>query len=816
VTIALWIIIFLAAGWILAYHRASLSVWTISFALLVALHDRYAAAHWFTLTIETLVFIAVAIFLNTRKLRKIFFTQAIFTLFRKLTPRMSRTEREALEAGSVGFEAELFRGMPDWQKLLTISTKKLTAEEQAFINGPVHEACRMAQDFDITHNRGDLSPELWNYLKMQGFFGLGIPKQYGGKQFSASAHLAILTKLYGHSITLGTTVNVPNSLGPAELLQHYGTEEQKNYYLPRLAKGEEIPCFALTSPEAGSDASSIPDYGIVCRGEWQGKEIIGIRLNWDKRYITLAPVATLLGLAFKLYDPDHLLGTQEDIGITCALIPTNTANIHIGRRHFPLNAVFQNGPTQGKDVFIPIDWIIGGAAMAGHGWQMLMDCLGAGRAISIPASAIGGAKVALHASGAYAYIRKQFGLSIGKFEGVQEVLARMAAHTYLIDTAVKFTVNEIDHGAKPALASAIMKYHATEYARAVANDAMDIHGGKGICLGPRNYLGRYYQGAPIGITVEGANILTRNLIIFGQGAIRCHPYVLAEIQAAQNPDVKQGLHAFDKALFSHMGYTVSNVLRCLFLSLTSGCLVSANNRYLQHFTRFSAAFALIADCAMLLLGGELKRKESLSARLGDVLSYLYLGSTVLKRYIADGEQESDRPLIKWVCRDLLFQIQTRLDELLHNFPNRIVAYALRALIFPYGKRFKKPSDHLSKQVAELIQKPSEIRMRITDGIYLADEPNNMLSLLDKTLEKMMSCETLEKRVRDAVRSGQISGHSCAEQIDHALSANLLTSDEARRLYEADQARRAVIAVDDFAPEEFKLNYLLRTNNTLLG
>ncbi len=800
-TTSIWIIIFLAAGWLLAYHRASLSVWTISFALLVGLHVKFADANWFTLTIETLAFLAIAVFLNTPKLRQLFFTHIVFALFRKLTPRMSRTEREALEAGTVGFEAELFRGMPDWQKLLNTPIKPLSMEEQAFLNGPVNEACRMTQDFDITHRRGDLSPELWSYLKQQGFFGLSIPKQYGGKQFSALGHLAILTKLYGHSVTLGTTVNVPNSLGPAELLLHYGTDEQKNYYLPRLAKGEEIPCFALTSPEAGSDAGSIPDHGIVCRGEFQGKEIIGIRLNWDKRYITLAPVATLLGLAFKLYDPEHLLGVEENIGITCALIPTNTPNIHIGRRHFPLNAVFQNGPTQGNDVFIPVDWIIGGAKMAGHGWQMLMDCLSAGRAISLPASAVGGSKTALHATGAYAHIRKQFGLSIGKFEGVQEALAHMVGQAYLIDTAVKFTVNEIDHGAKPALASAIMKYYATECSRIVANHAMDIHGGKGICLGPKNYLARYYQSVPIGITVEGANILTRNLIIFGQGAIRCHPYVLAEMQAAQNPDQKQGLKAFDKALFGHMGYTISNVFRTLFLSLTGGRLVTANNRYFQHFTRFSATFALVADCAMLLLGGELKRKERLSARLGDVLSCLYLGSTVLKRYVNEGEQESDRPLIKWICQNLLFQIQNSLDELLHNFPNRIAASILRVLIFPYGKRFKKPSDHLAKQIAEMIQSPSIMRNRLTHGIYLLDEPNNMSSLLDKTLEKLIACETLEKRVHDAVHEKKVAGHTFSEQIDNALLVGLLSSEEADKLHEADKLRRAVIAVDDFAPEE---------------
>lgn len=805
-TTTIWTLLFLAAAWVLAYHRASLSVWTISLAVLIALHDRFAHVSVYILTLETLIFIGLALILNITPVRQRLLSLSFLVIYRKLMPHMSRTEREALQAGTVGWEAELFQGMPDWQKFLAIPVCALTAEEQAFLDGPVNEVCRMTHDFDVTHNRGDLSPEVWQYLKAQGFWSLGIPKQYGGKAFSATAHLAILIKLYGHSVTLGTTVNVPNSLGPAELLLNYGTEQQKNYYLPRLAKGEEIPCFALTGPEAGSDAGSIPDTGIVCRGQFEGKDIIGIRLNWNKRYITLAPVATILGLAFKLYDPEHLLGTQEDLGITCALIPTHTPGIKIGRRHFPLNAVFQNGPTQGHDVFIPIDWIIGGAKMAGRGWQMLMECLGAGRAISLPASAVGGAKVAAYATGAYARIRKQFNLPIGKFEGVQEALARVAAYTYLIDAAVKFTVGRIDRGEQPAVASAMMKCHATERSRHVANDAMDVHGGKGICLGPHNYLARYYQSIPIGITVEGANILTRSLIIFGQGAIRCHPYILAEMTAAQDSDKKQGLKAFDKALFGHIGYTISNFARVLFLNLTAGRLVAApgdkqTKYYYQQFTRFSAVFALVADAAMLSMGGELKRKERLSARLGDVLSMLYLGSTVLKRYVDDEQPTTDLPIVHWLCQDLLFAIQQQLDGLLRNFPNRIVAGVLRILVFPYGKNFTPPSDHIGQQLAELLQSPSGTRTRITQGIYTAVDPANMMYLLEEALEQAVAVEPLEKRLHEALHAGKIKGMNFTDHVNAAVAAEILTSAEAQQLFNADAARKAVINVDDFAPDE---------------
>jgi len=745
----IWTLIFIASIWILAFQRASLSVWTISFLLLLLIHSEFSTDGPVIIFIEAAVVLILAIVLNIWPLRRLLFSSKVLTIYRRLMPRMSSTEREALEAGSVGWEGDLFSGMPDWQKLLRLSAAKLSEEEQAFLDGPVEELCRMTDDWDITHNRADLTPKTWQFIKDQGFFGLIIPKHYGGKEFSACAHAAILTKLYAHSLTLASTVSVPNSLGPAELLLKYGTEQQKNYYLPRLASGEEVPCFALTNPEAGSDAGSIPDTGIVCKGQFEGKEVIGIRINCNKRYITLAPIATIIGMAFKLYDPDHLLGDKENIGITCALIPRNTAGIEIGRRHFPLNIVFQNGPIHGKDVFIPVDWIIGGKKMAGHGWRMLMECLAVGRAVSLPSSAVGGSKMAAWATGAYARIRRQFNLPIGRFEGIEEALARIGGHTYMIDATAKFVLAAIDRGEKPAVPSAILKYHATELGRQVTIDAMDIHGGRGICLGPRNYLGRGYQGTPIAITVEGANILTRSLIIFGQGAIRCHPYVYSELNAAQDKDEKRALKKFDKALFGHMGFFISNLVRSFTLGLTAGRLVSAPHnscrRYYQQFSRFSAVFALLADAAMLTLGGDLKRKERLSARLGDILSALYMGCAVLKWYAEQGSPEADRPLVVWSCCSILFSIEKSIDELLRNFPNRLLARVLRFLVFPFGEHILYPSDRLDHKVASLLLSPTDTRTRLTQGAYLATDANNPLAILAQALEQVIAAEPLEKK-----------------------------------------------------------------------
>lgn len=804
---SIWLSSFIILSVILLYQRAALSIWSISIALYLLLLSRLGSCSTAILIGYWSLFLLIAIPLNVLPLRRKWLSTHLLAFYKRVMPTISRTEKEALAAGTVGWEAELFSGNPDWKKLQQYPISQLTEEEQIFLDGPVAEACRMIDDWDISHHRMDIPPELWQFLKEQGFFGLIIPKAYGGKAFSALAHSAILQKLYSRSATVASTVAVPNSLGPAELLLHYGTQQQKDYYLPRLARGEEIPCFGLTNPEAGSDAGAIPDKGIITKGHFNGQEIIGIRLNWDKRYITLAPVATVLGLAFKLYDPEHLLGTEEALGITCALIPTNTPGITHGNRHFPLNIVFQNGPTQGKDVFIPIDWIIGGPAMAGQGWKMLVECLSAGRAISLPSSAIGGAKTMALASGAYARIRKQFNQPIGYFEGIEEALARIAGYTYLLDAGRELAMSAIDKGEKPAVISAIMKYHATERGRQLGIDAMDIHGGKGICLGPRNYLGRLYQGAPISITVEGANILTRNMIIFGQGALRCHPYLLTELEAAQEPNPKISLQKFDQALFGHIGFTLSNIVRSFALALTNGRIVllptNPVKKYYRLVTRYSAAFALLADVALLSLGGALKRKERLSARFGDILSMLYLSSATLKRYSDRGYPLDEKPLIDWTCHTLFATIEQQLDNILKNLPNRAAAIILRGLIFPLGKRATFPSDRLDHQLAQILLAPSAVRERLTAGIDTVASEHNMVGKMELVLQDIIAAETIDNTLHSAKREGFIQHHSLEGMLSQALTAGLISEADAVLLRKAEAGRKEVIRVDDFSDEELR-------------
>ena len=649
--------------------------------------------------------LAGCLVLGVPAIRRPLLSDRILAMFRKVMPPMSDTEADAIHAGTVWWDGELFSGRPDWAKLLAYPKPTLTPEEQSFLDNEVEELCRLCRDWD-TYAINDLPPEAWQYIKEKRFFGMIIPKEYGGLGFSAYMHSQVITKLSTRCSAAAVTVMVPNSLGPAELLLHYGTEEQKRHYLPRLATGEEIPCFALTSPHAGSDAASIPDYGIVCKGMWNGREVLGMRVTWEKRYITLGPVATLLGLAFRLYDPDHLLGDKEDLGITCALVPTNTPGVHIGRRHFPLNAVFMNGPNWGKDVFMPLDWIIGGPKMAGQGWRMLMECLAAGRSISLPSSNTGMAKLAVRGTGAYARIRQQFNLPIGRFEGIEEPLARMGGNLYMIDAARRMTAGAIDMGEKPSVISGIVKYHATERTRQIINDAMDIQGGKGICLGPNNFMGRAYQQIPVSITVEGANILTRSLIIFGQGAIRCHPYVLKEMMAAREADHARASREFDRVFWRHVKFALFNGLRSFFMALTGSHFVRVpdnvapeNRRYLQQLTRFSAAFAFVADVSMLVMGGALKRREKLSARLGDILSLLYLCSATLKRYEDDGRPKEDKPLLDWAIWDAMFKAQNAFEGVMSNYPNRAAARILRWFVFPLGRPYVVPSDKLGHEVS---------------------------------------------------------------------------------------------------------------------
>ncbi|HNR10960.1 MAG TPA: acyl-CoA dehydrogenase, partial [Nitrosomonas europaea] len=648
-------------------------------------------------------------------------------------------------------------------------------------------------------------PHVWQFIRENRFFSLIIPKEYGGLGFSALAHSEVVMKISSRSNTAAVTVMVPNSLGPAELLLHYGTEEQKDHYLPRLANGSEIPCFALTGPDAGSDAGSIPDTGIVCRGVFDGQpDVLGIRINWEKRYITLGPVATLLGLAFRLYDPDGLLGNEKEIGITLALIPTSTLGIQIGRRHYPLNGVFQNGPNSGKDVFIPMDWVIGGQDKVGQGWRMLMNSLSVGRSISLPATSVGAAKLSAWSSGAYGRVRVQFKLPIGYFEGVEEALARIAGNTYMMDAARVMTAGAVDLGEKPSVISAIVKYHLTERSRQIINDAMDIHGGKGICLGPSNYLARTYQQTPVGITVEGANILTRNMIIFGQGAIRAHPFTLREIDAAWDQDKKRGLRAFDEALTGHIVFTFRNAFHSLIYGFSTRLVKDIPQNvthetvnYYRQLTRFSAAFALLTDIAMLKLGGALKRRERLSARLGDILSMMYLCSATLKRFEDDGRPAADLPLLHWSVQDALYRTQQAFHEFLLNFPvSRITRGLLRFIVFPRGMRCLPPADSLSHEVARLILAPGEVRDRLTAGIYLPEQDNEPLALLKKALACTIDCEPIEARLRQAVKDKAITPHE-HEQINQALAQGIITSKEAASLEQMKTLRRRVIMVDDF-------------------
>lgn len=718
---------------------------------------------------------------------------------------MSDTEKSAIDAGTTWWEADLFCGNPDWKKLHQYPVPKLTIEEQAFVDGPVEVVCSMLDDWEATHELTDLPQDVWQYLKDNKFFAMIIKKEYGGLEFSAFAQSCVLQKLTSKSTLLSSIVGVPNSLGPGELLQHYGTKEQKDHYLPRLASGQEIPCFALTSPEAGSDASSIPDYGVVCKGQWNGEEVVGVSLTWNKRYITLAPVATVLGLAFKLQDPDGLIGDNKEPGITCALIPTDTPGVEIGRRHFPLNVPFQNGPTRGKDIFVPLDYIIGGPDMAGQGWRMLVECLSVGRAITLPSNSAGGIKMIAVATGAYSRIRRQFRLPIGKMEGVEESLAKLAGYAYSSDAAVSMSTGAVVLGEKPSVVSAIIKYHLTEQMRDATIHAMDVLGGKGIMLGPNNYLGRGYQGAPIAITVEDANILTRNMIIYGQGAIRCHPFVLTELGACEIEDREEALNVFDKALMGHIGFTMSNLVRTKWLALTGARFTSVpyNDETAEFYriaSRFSASLALMSDISMAVFGGSLKRKERISARLGDLLSYLYLVSATLKRYNDEGRKKEDFALVKWSCQDHLYHCQRALADLINNMPSVPLRAVLKVLLFPFGRPVRKPTDQLEHKLAQLLQVPSETRNRLASYVYLKNEPLNLVGRQEQTLKDILDVEPLFERVCKE-KGLKLPFFQLDKVAQMGLEAGILSQAEADKLAAVEQSRLDVINVDDFDPAD---------------
>jgi len=797
----------LLAGAFAAYHRWRLAAFVALSAVLLVACALFGANPTATVVAAALLALATAPLL-VPAIRKPLVTAPLLKFYTRILPPLSDTERTALESGTVGFEGQLFSGKPDWRQLLSQPKPALTAEEQAFLDGPCEELCRMVDDWDITHVRADLPPEMWDFVKRHKFFGLNIPKEYGGLGFSALMNHKVIQKLASISSVVSSTVGVPNSLGPAELLMHYGTEEQKAYYLPRLADGREVPCFALTGPFAGSDATSIPDYGIVCEGEWHGARVLGIRLTLNKRYITLAPVATLVGVAFRMYDPDGLLGDRRDIGISLALVPADTPGLEIGRRHFPLNTPFQNGPIRGKDVFVPLSQLIGGEDYAGKGWQMLMECLSIGRSITLPSTASGGTKIAAVVTGAYARIRKQFGLSIGRFEGVQEALARIAGKAYATSALAQATAAAVARGENPAVPSTIAKYHCTEMGREVVKDAMDIHGGKGIILGPRNYLGRGWQATPISITVEGANIMTRSLMIFGQGAILCHPWVLKEMKAAQLADPRERIERFDHALFGHIGAAISNAVRAFWFGLTFAKFGAApgdgyTRRFYRKLNRYSAALAVMADTSMLMLGGKLKFKESLSGRLGDVLSQLYICSAMLKRYEDEGRPEGDQPLLAWAIHDAVNKMETALSGALRNFPIRPVGWLLWLLVFPLGRRAQAPGDRLSRRAAALLMTPCDARARLADGVFLTPCANNPAGRIDSYLPKVVLAEPVERKFLKALKNSDIEALDFPAQLDEAVREGWITAEERAQLEELRAMTLDAISVDDFAPWELR-------------
>lgn len=803
----LWILVLVVGIAYLAHRRvAPLPALGVVAVYLLAMGAWSHAPGWLLLIFWVLIAVVAAPLLLP-DLRRQYFTKPLFSWFQKVLPPMSETERDAIDAGTVWWDGELFSGRPDWDKLLAYPKVQLTEEEQAFIDGPTEELCAMVSDWEIGQAM-DLPPAAWEHIKTHGFFALIIPKEYGGKGFSAYAHSQVAMKLATRSGDLASTVMVPNSLGPAELLLHYGTDEQRNHYLPRLARGDDIPCFALTGPLAGSDAGAMPDTGVICKGEWEGKETLGLRLNWEKRYITLGPVATLLGLAFKAHDPDHLLGEEEDLGISLALIPTDTPGVEIGRRHLPLGAAFMNGPNSGKDVFIPLEFLIGGQEMLGKGWMMLMNCLSVGRSISLPAVGTGAAKFTSLVTGQYAQVREQFNVPLSAFEGIQEALARIGGNAWLMDSARMLTANAVDLGEKPSVLSAILKYHLTERGRECISHAMDVHGGKGIIMGPNNYLGRSWQGAPIFITVEGANILSRNLMIFGQGAIRCHPFVLKEMALAGREDHDQALKEFDGLLMQHIGFAVSNAASTLVLNLGVGHFEKApGNRlsqgYFRALNRQAAAFALLADLSMMLLGGELKRRERLSARLGDVLSHMYLASAALKRYHDLDSPDHLEPLFAWAMEESLGESERALDELLSNFPNKVLGYLLRVIVFPFGRRHTGPSDALDAEVAAVIgrAKGDPTLEELLAGCYRPQSVEDPVGALQHAYDLLGASHPLQKKLHSALKSGQVKPTAGEHAIDAALHAGVLQPAEAQTLRDAEAARRKVIDVDDFSKEE---------------
>jgi len=744
-----------------------------------------------------IIIIALVLIFTVRPIRRVLFSGWMLKMAARALPKMGDTERIALEAGTVGWDGELFSGRPDWNKLLDFKIKSLNDEEKAFLDGPVIQLCHMLDDWKIVQDR-DLPPEIWTFIKDNGFLGMVIPKEFGGLGFSAHAHSAVITKLSSVSVTAAVSVMVPNSLGPAELLVHYGTAEQKNHYLPRLAKGEDIPCFALTEPTAGSDAANGLSTGTVCREKIDGKDIIGIRLTFNKRYITLAPVATVVGLAFRLYDPDKLMGDVVDLGITCALLPHTTPGLEIGKRHDPMGVPFQNGPVQGENIFAPLDVIIGGWAGAGRGWQMLMEQLAAGRGISLPAQSLGAAELSARSSSAYAWVREQFGLPIGKFEGVRERLARIAGHAYFMNAARRLAFGAVDAGGKPSVISAIVKAYLTEGSRTCINDAMDIHAGQAICKGETNIFSQPYNAIPIGITVEGANILTRSLMIFGLGAVRCHPYVQAEMKAIENRNVAD----FDRAIFSHISHVIKNKARAFLLGLSASALATSpvdgeTARHFRTITRFSAIFAFLADVAMITLGGSLKRKEYISGRFADALSWMFLSTAALKHFHDHGHKKNQLPLVHWTCTHAQQQTEQALFGIIDNLPNRFIAKSVQFICFPYGRRYRTIDDKLTDAVCNVLLNDTELRNDLTADIYIPDPDKPGLGRLEHAYNLIRQTEDARDKINAARKKGDLDKQNILTMAKTAADKGVVSQQELSAIQQAENIRNDVIQVASY-------------------
>ncbi|MFT5049680.1 MAG: acyl-CoA dehydrogenase [Chlamydiales bacterium] len=786
----------------LLYHGKALLSWVVPGTLFFTWwgsQGESLSVMWWLLVLP---FGAIVAVFGLPPLRRKLVTGRVLSIMAPIFPAMSETERVALEAGTVWWDADLFSGKPYWKKLLDFKGPGLTQRERNFIENEVAEACRLV-DSDEVDSKGDISEEAWQFIKDKGFMGIIVPTQYGGLGFSAEANSAIVTKVSSHNITLGVTVMVPNSLGPAELLLHYGTEDQKNHYLPRLASGTEVPAFALTEPVAGSDASSMTSSGVVCKGQWEGAEVVGIRLNWNKRYITLAPICTLLGLAFKLFDPEGLIGAQKDLGITCALIPADMPGVETGRRHDPLGIKFLNGPTTGTDIFIPLDYIIGGAPMAGQGWRMLMDCLSAGRSISLPGLACGAAELTTRLITSYSIVREQFGLPLARFEGVVDKLANIGGGAWWMNATRSVTAAAVASGQKPSVLSAIVKAYLTEAMRDIVNDGMDIQGGAAISRGPRNKLARMYQAIPIGITVEGANILTRTLIIYGQGALRCHPFAFNEMEAARSKD----LIGFDKAFFGHVGFIVSNLTRAKFLGFTGARFAHAplpgpTQYYFRQLTRCSADFAVVSDAAMGIFGGGLKRKERITGRLSDALAWMYIGSCSLKHYVDQGQKSADEPFMRWACEHALNNIQEALAETLANFPNRWIGRLLHLAIFPLGRPYSPPSDRLSSKIVRSMSEDDQVRDELTKHMHYPHDEGDTLRRLDLGRKLLLEAAPLRKKLKDAMRAGTLPRKRELLALDEAREKKLLTEEQCKLLRDALELQDDLIQVDAFSADEY--------------